>query len=57
MRVLECGDDIVFVMRSRVLAVPESEIVDDDWELWPASQVLPDRRSVRAEERQIETAW
>ena len=56
--VLECGDDIIFVVRCRSWCeVGECEVVHDDWDGGQTSQMLPDRRSVRAEECEIETAW
>lgn len=55
----ECSDDITLVVRSEALTieVPRWGVVDVNRKGRPAAQVLPDRRSVCADELEVETAW
>ena len=55
----ECSDDITLVVRSKALTVKVSRggVVDVNRKCRPAAQILPDRRSVCADELEVETAW
>jgi hypothetical protein len=55
----ECSDDITLVVRGEALTVkvPRCGVVDVNRKCRPAAQVLPDGRSVRADELEVETAW
>ncbi len=53
-RVLKCSKQTILVARSKA---PRVIIVDDERKGWPATQILSDRGSVRAEKLEIEKAW
>jgi len=50
---LECSKNIILVIRSKAL-LTVMVMVNDDRKGQPATQVLPDRGSVRAEKLQVE---
>src|SRR6266404_3306779 len=55
----ERSNDITLVVRSEAFTVkvPGSRVVDDNRKCWPPAQILPDGRSVCADELEVETAW
>ena len=55
----QCSDDVTLVVRSEALTVEVTRcgIVDVNRKCRPAAQVLPDGRSVRTDELEVETAW
>lgn len=55
----QCSDDITLVVRGEALTVEVTRcgVVDVNRKGRPAAQILPDRRSVRADELEVETAW
>ena len=54
--VLQCSDDIVFIVR-RNAELGIGIVINNYREGWPDTEILPDRTSICAENPEIETVW